>query len=335
MTQKHKKIDPNAYNPTFQLGFLAPKYWGLWLAIILLLPVILLPKKAHIWLASRIANKLAEKRRGTTLNIWVNLSLCFPDKSDEEKEKILRDCLTTAGAFLLSFPLITIFGKRYLERNTVIHGLEHIKQLRERGENILLLSPHTWAIDVLPLMLAVHACPMVAMVKQQKNLVGDWLMHRQRMQFNGISGVDGKIYERSMGIKPYLKSVREGYIGYYLPDQDHGREQSIFVDFFGVKKATLPGISKLAKVTRATVVPSFTAYNINTGKYEVTIFPPWDGFPSGDLHDDARKMNEFIEQQLIEMPEQYMWIFQIFRNRPDLDAVNPYRDEQYKKQVMK
>lgn len=325
MTEKRNDFDPKAYHPTFQWGFLTPKYWGLWLAIILLLPIILLPKKFHIWLASKIAHKLAEKRRGTVLNIWVNLSLCFPDKDDAEKEQILRDCLTTAGAFLLSFPLISIFGKRYLEKNTKINGLEHITKLQDQGDNILLLAPHTWAIDVLPILLAAHSSPVVAMIKQQKNLVGDWLMHRQRIQFGG------RIYERRAGIKPYLKSVREGYIGYYLPDQDHGKEQSLFVNFFGNKKATLPGISKLAKVSRATVVPSFTAYNIETGQYEVTILPPWSDFPSDDLHDDARKMNRFIEQQLREMPEQYMWILQIFRTQNTHEDINIYYDPKYKK----
>ncbi len=317
--------DPKAHNPTFQWGFLAFKFWGTWLAILLCLPIALLPKKLHVWLARRIANLLANKRRGTVLNIWVNLSLCFPDKTEDEKEAILRDCLTTAGAFLLSFPLISVFGQRYLDKNTEIRGLEHLEALQSQGDKVLLLAPHTWAIDVLPILLASKGSPVVAMVKEQKNPIGDWLMHRQRMQFGG------RIYERSAGIKPYMKSVREGYIGYYLPDQDHGREQSVFVDFFGVPKATLPGLGKLAKVCRAKVVPSFTRYNIETGKYEVDILPVWDDFPSGDELTDARRLNAFIEQQLIDSPEQYMWIFQLLRNRPDPDEMSPYRDEKYKK----
>lgn len=320
-------IDPKAHNPTFQWSFLAPKYWGIWLAIVVGLPIALLPKKIHIWLAARFARIVAKKRNRAARNIWVNLTLCFPAKSDAEKEQMLQDCLTTAGAFLLSFPLISVFGKRYLDRNTTINGLEHIQQLQAQGENILLLSPHTWAIDVLPILLAAHGSPVVAMIKEQKNPVGDWLMHCQRMQFGG------RIYERSAGIKPYMKSVREGYIGYYLPDQDQGREQSIFVDFFGHKKATLPGISKLAKVSRATVVPSFTAYNIKTGQYEVTILPPWENFPSGDVYSDAKQMNEFIEQQLTMRPEQYMWTLRVLDTQEDPNSdYTPYRDPKYKQQ---
>lgn len=322
-------FDPKAHNPTFQWGFVAFKNWGTWLAIIFGLPIALLPKSVHIWIARRVANymskRLVKHHRSTARNIWVNLSLCFPDKSDQEKEQIFKDCLTTAGAFLLSFPLISLLGKRYLDSNTEIEGLEHLQKLQESGDNIILLTPHTWAIDVLPILLASKGSPVVAMIKEQKDPIGDWLMHRQRMQFGG------RIYERSAGIKPYMKSIREGYIGYYLPDQDHGREQSVFVDFFGVPKATLPGLGKLAKVSRAKVVPAFTRYNIKTGKYEVKISPVWDDFPSGDELVDARRQNAFIEQALENNIEQYMWNFQLLKSRPNLDDANPYREEKYKK----
>ena len=53
---------------------------------------------------------------------------------------------------------------------------------------------------------------------------------------------------RNDGIKPFIQSVRQGYWGYYLPDQDHGPEHSEFVDFFATYKATLPAIGRLMKV---------------------------------------------------------------------------------------
>ncbi len=67
----------------------------------------------------------------------------------------------------------------------------------------------------------------------------------------------GRLHARNDGIKPFIQSVRQGYWGYYLPDQDHGPEHSEFVDFFATYKATLPAIGRLMKVCRARVVPLF------------------------------------------------------------------------------
>ncbi|NLS13551.1 lipid A biosynthesis (KDO)2-(lauroyl)-lipid IVA acyltransferase [Vibrio sp. SM6] len=314
----------NAYNPTFQWRFLSPKYWGIWLALLVGVPISLLPKRWHIAMARLAAKYLAQKRRGTVRNIWVNLSLCFPEKSDAEKQKIVQDCLTTAGAFLLSFPRISLLGRRYLESHSEIQGLEHLEAVRARGDNVILLTPHTWAIDVLPILLAAKGSPVVAMVKQQKNPVADWLMHRQRMQFD-----TSRIFERSAGIKPYMKSIREGYLGYYLPDQDHGRELSVFSHFFATEKATLPGLGKLAKLSRAKVVPCFTRFDLTTGRYHIDIYPEWHDFPSNDDAIDTRRMNAYLEQVLTEHLEQYMWIFQLLRTRPDPDEISPYKDPKW------
>lgn len=65
------------------------------------------------------------------------------------------------------------------------------------------------------------------------------------------------MYARNDGIKPFIHSVRQGFWGYYLPDQDYGVEHSEFVDFFATHKATLPAVGRLMKVCRAAIVPLF------------------------------------------------------------------------------
>jgi len=49
----------------------------------------------------------------------------------------------------------------------------------------------------------------------------------------------------------------------------------------------------------------------------LTFYPAWENFPSGDDIADARRMNEFIEQRILEMPEQYFWLHKRFKNRPE------------------
>ena len=55
-------------------------------------------------------------------------------------------------------------------------------------------------------------------------------------------------------MKEVIRAIRSGLSFYYLPDMDHGKRNSIFVPFFGVPAATLPMVSKLAKLTKAKVI---------------------------------------------------------------------------------
>lgn len=303
--------DPNAYNPAFKWSFLAPKYWGTWLTVVLCLPVALLPVSFRAWISSKVASYLVRKKPSTSHKASVNLEYCFPNKTVQERDDILYRCLVTAGTFLLGFAALSLRNRNWLESNSTINGLEHITNTLQNGDNAILLVPHTWAIDVPAILLASKGMPVSAMAKKQSNQVMDWLMHRQRVQYGG------RVYERSGGIKPFIKSIREGYLGYYLPDQDHGPEHSIFVDFFATRKATLPGMGKLAKLSKAKIIPVWSKYHASTGRFEIDVYPPLTDFPSGSEELDARAMNQFIEKAGTQTPEQYMWILQLLKTQED------------------
>ena len=315
MNTKRDDYDPKAYNPTFQWSFLSPKHWGTWLGLVVGLPLSLLPNRVRVSIATFVAQKLIKRQRGPVQKARINLALCFPEKSDQERESIIEQSLVTAGSFLLGFPAISLRSKQWLEQNSVIYGLEHLRELEAKEQSAILLVPHSWAIDIPAILLASRGLPVSAMANSQKNPVTDWLMHKQRVQYGG------RVYDRSGGIKPFIKSVKEGYLGYYLPDQDHGPEQSVFADFFATTKATLPGLGKLAKVSRAKIVPLFASYNTTTGKYEIEIKAPLDDL-SGDELQDARVMNQVVEEFVTPKPEQYMWILKLLKTRPN--GIDPY-----------
>ena len=304
-------FDPKAYNPRLTWRFFAPKYWGTWLTLVVWIPFSLLPHQFRYWLSTKLANKMIKKKTGTMLNARTNLAHCFPEKSVEEREQILLNTLVTAGVFLTGFGLLTLKSRHWLQQQCDVRGLEHIKAAQEQGKNVILLVPHYWTIDIPAILLASLDLPVAAMAKRQKNEVQDWLMHRQRVQYGG------KVHERDDGVKPFIKSVRDGYLGYYLPDQDHGADVSVFVDFFATTKATLKGLGKLSKLSRAAIVPVFTSIDAKSGRYTVDIYPAFDDFPTQSEEQDARMMNKFIEQTVSQSPEQYMWTLRLLKTQPD------------------
>lgn len=315
MKNDRDDFDPKAYNPTFNWGFVAPKYWGTWIGVLLSIPLSLLPLSFHQWLSHQVARKLAKKKRGAPHNVRVNLSLCFPDINEKQREELVYKTLYTAGLFMLRFSLLSLRSPQWLQQHCHLKNEQYLKQFTENDENVILLVPHSWAIDIPAVLLASMGLPVSAMAKKQKNPVTDWLMHRQRVQYGG------RVYERSGGIKPFIKSIKDGYLGYYLPDQDHGAELSEFVDFFATTKATLPGLTKLAKLSKAKVIPTFASIDPDSGHYTIEFMPPLE-LQETDIA-DARAMNEAIEYFVGAQPQQYMWILRLLRTQED--GSNPYR----------
>ncbi len=116
-----------------------------------------------------------------------------------------------------------------------------------------------------------------------------------------------------MVLNHWLGRVRQGYWGYYLPDQDHS-QHSEFVDFFATYKATLPAIGRLMKVCRARVVPLFPIYDGKTHRLTIQVRPPMDDLLKADDHTIARRMNEEVEIFVGPRPEQYTWILKLLKN---------------------
>ena len=156
---------------------------------------------------------------------------------------------------------------------------------------------------------------MVAMYARQKDAKFNQLLKRGRTRFG-----DTQLVSRQEGIRPILSAMRAGRPLLYLPDQDFGPRDTIFVPFFGVAAATVPGLSRIAQVARARVLPCVTRMLPGGAGYVLRIDPPWDNFPSGDVVADTRRMNEYIERRVLEMPEQYLWMHKRFKTRPPGEA---------------
>jgi KDO2-lipid IV(A) lauroyltransferase len=111
-----------------------------------------------------------------------------------------------------------------------------------------------------------------------------------------------------------LKALRDGLPFYYLPDMDYGARDALFVPFFGVPAATITGVSRLARISGARVVPCVA--RMTASGYTVELQAPWDDFPGADVDSDTRRMNAYIERQVRRFPEQYFWLHKRFKTRP-------------------
>jgi KDO2-lipid IV(A) lauroyltransferase len=117
-------------------------------------------------------------------------------------------------------------------------------------------------------------------------------------------------------VRGILRALRSNEPVWYAPDQDYGREHSVFVPFFGVPAATITATSRLARLSGAPVVPFFQYRLPDAGGYLLRIEPPLADFPSADLEADAARVNALIEARVRDHPEQYLWSHRRFKTRP-------------------
>jgi KDO2-lipid IV(A) lauroyltransferase len=245
---------------------------------------------------------IPERRRVTR----INLAKCFPTMSEAERERLARAHFRAFVRAFVERGVLWWAPPERIQRMVQVEGLEHLEPLK--GKRVIALAPHFVGLDAAVSRLSMDIL-MAGIYSRQKDPLFDRLMYRGRARFKV------HMISRQESIRKGLAALKAGAMFYYLPDLDFGPKSSIFVPFFGVPAATVTGLSYIARITGASVVPCVTRM-LPRGGYVVRLYPAWKDFPSGDDAADTRRMNAFIEERVLEMPEQYHWLHKRFKTRP-------------------
>ncbi|MGP1955045.1 MAG: LpxL/LpxP family acyltransferase, partial [Arsenophonus sp. NC-QC1-MAG3] len=177
------------------------------------------------------------------------------------------------------------------------------------GQGIIVIGIHFLTLELGARIFGILN-PGIGVYRQNNNPVMDWLQIRGRLRSNKFM-LDRK------DIKGMIRSLKQGEILWYAPDHDYGPRKSVFVPFFAVKNtATTIGTHILTKLTNPAIIPFTPKRLANAKGYELLIQPAIINFVQQDEISTAAFMNELIERQIMEAPEQYMWLHRRFKTRP-------------------
>jgi KDO2-lipid IV(A) lauroyltransferase len=273
----------------------------LWLAHFLPLPLLALLGRG---LGLLIYAFVGERRRVAL----TNLRLCFPEWDENTRKRVARRHFQAFGRGFVEHGMLWWSSKERLQRLIRVEGVEHWQAVAERP--VIWLAPHFVGLDMGGTRI-ITEWQGVSVYSHQKDPLLDRILLRGRTRF-----VTPVLFSRQDGIRPVVRAVRRGLPLYYLPDMDLGSRDSIFVPFFGVAAATVTGLSRIAQLAGAVVVPAVTRQLPGGMGYVLKFYPAWTDFPTDNLAADVRRMNAFIEERVREMPEQYFWLHKRFKTRP-------------------
>ena len=246
---------------------------------------------------------VAPRRRVVT----VNLMLCFPELPAQEIKGLTRQTFIYFAQAWLDRSWVWHAPKSWILRRVTLTGA--VEELAGTEPTVVFV-PHFVGMDAAwgGVTLRIPRQSTTIYTDQSNRLVDRWIL-RGRSRWGNM-----RLFGRAEGVKPIVAAIRSGQPLYLLPDMDFGPQESIFVPFFGIPTATVPSLSRFARLGRAkvvTVVVSMTA----TG-YQVEVLPAWDNFPTGDAVLDTALMNKKLEGYIRAQPAQYFWVHKRFKTRP-------------------
>jgi len=294
----------------FQLKFLCPKYWGIWLGIGLTKILSLLPYNTQFKLGKKIGHLLytfGKKRRNIAQR---NLTLAFPEKTATEIEQLNRQHFESLGIGFIETLIVwwgkhRKHGKQAPERHLVTyHGIEHLKAAQAKNQGVLILVPHFTHIDITGLFISMIT-EYSPIYRPHDNPLLEYFIKKGRTVINESGRQVLPIPNRDT--RSMLKALRQGKSLCFLPDQKYTAKGHIEVPFFNHPAPSNPATSKLAQMTGCLVVPCFTRRDENN-HYILTFHPALENFPTKDPYQDTLRLHHLYETEIRQNIPQYLWV---------------------------
>lgn len=240
----------------------------------------------------------------------VNLSICLPSRSAEERDAILKRSMVSLGTMLGEAGHLWRLSKEDMLNLAVeFEGQDDIEAALAKG-GVLIATPHLGCWEFLALFLSAKY-GLTGMYKPQGKPI-DEVMLASRSKFGA-----NVVPANNAGVKAMIKALRTGGLVGMLPDQEPGSGgDSIFVPFFGVPANTTTLIARLAGRTKVPVFLGF-AERLPKGRgYKLKFSQLDDRVYDSDLEISLSAVNERVAELIADKPEQYWWAYKRFRKRP-------------------
>ncbi len=241
----------------------------------------------------------------------INLEKCYPEWTNKQRQQTIKKHYQHMATLILEYGVCWYSTAERLQKLVHYQDKHYLDDALANGDKVILLYPHFTSFELAVYRLNQDV-PLISVYSKQENEAMDAQILKGRHRYNNVF-----LVARNDGLRSIIKTIRKENAPFlYLPDQDFGAKDSIFVDFFGQKSATIAGLGRIAAMTKAKIIPAIPIRQAD-GTVNLRFYPAWDNYPTDDVVADTQRMNDFIEERVREHPEQYFWLHKRFKTRPE------------------
>ncbi|MGR5232939.1 LpxL/LpxP family Kdo(2)-lipid IV(A) lauroyl/palmitoleoyl acyltransferase [Vibrio rotiferianus] len=294
--------------PKFNMSYLKPKYWPVWIGfgllalIVNLLPFSLL--RSIGFTIGDLARKVLKSREKVART---NLQLCFPNSLSEEIDALVKMNFKNAGMAIIETGMAWFWPDCRVKRHSAIKNSDYLLNEERNNRGVIVVCAHFFHLEMTARIFSTFA-PGYGVYRPHSNPAYEFIQHWGRTR-KGHQMVDRK------DMKSMIRVLKAGNRLWYLPDHDYGNNGSVFAPFFGVEANTVAGTAALAKMSKCAVISATSIRTDNT--YNLVVEPDFSKEIPRDPVDAATVVNRHIERMIMKGVAQWMWLHKRFKTTPD------------------
>ncbi len=226
---------------------------------------------------------------------------------------LLPTAIAEAGKSVLELPFIWCAPPARVLGSATLHDWDVAQQALDGGKGVIFLTPHLGCFEIIAQAIA-NRTPLTAMYRPPRKAALRPLLEQARARA-GLALAPANL----SGVRTLLKTLRGGGSIGLLPDQVPGAGEGLWTAFFGRPAYTMTLPAKIQQMSGAPLVLSY-AERLPHGRGFAIRFVRFDGPLVGTVEQQARKINQAMEELIARCPAQYFWSYNRYKGRPPTDT---------------
>jgi KDO2-lipid IV(A) lauroyltransferase len=267
----------------------------------------LLPENFALWLGRQLGEAwyyLDFEHRKVAIR---NLRTAFgQEKSVGAIRGIAKRTFQNLGMTAFEFFRIPRMDMKQFKKKVRIEGLAEALALLEKKKGALLLISHFGNWELMGLMSKVIGNPIMVLAKPMKK--NQWV-DQFVTKIRNASGLE--VISTVNASRKVIRALSQNRVVGILIDQRAKRSEGVWVDFFGRKAPTTPGLAVLAMKTGAPVLPVFMVRD-GFHTHRLLVKKPLELIHTGDIKKDVEAntqlFNHHLESMIRQYPDQWFWV---------------------------
>lgn len=265
-----------------------------------LLPEFLLQKLGL--LVAKITFHLNKKHRKI---IDINLQICFPQKTKEERNQISLKIYQNFAKFGIDCIKNRNTTKEKILKKVHFDNEEILINALKSQRPLILTTAHYGNWELSSLAYAAKFGKMSIVGRELDSKAMDIILSQNRTQF------DIELIDKKGGAKKMLKALKERRTLGILTDQNAAQNESMRLEFFGKEVNYQMGASVIAKKTNALILPSFIYQK--DGLFHIKNFKAMDA-ATHSVEELTKYQAKSVEEMIKFKPDEYFFFHKRFRS---------------------
>lgn len=247
-----------------------------------------------------------------------NLAIAFPEWTEEKRRETIRGMFRHFGMSLFELAWLPNMNAEERDRTTIVDGIDRILELLDSGRGVIMFTAHCGNWEWLSYVMGTYGRPVSVLHRERDHPD----MNSYIIELRAKAGVRTIGRGTSSSAREMIQAIRKGGMLAFVIDQNI-RTESVKVPFFGTPALTPIGPVNFAIRTEAMISVSYI-HRLPDGRHHAQFLEPTECRKGDDPVALAAEITRKYEEQIRRHPEQWVWLHERWRERPQWDLSESY-----------